>query len=252
MKGIHVLKVIVLFGILSCNNNKSDKVIKNENVKLFVLPNDTAFKSKQQMTDVVSVTINAISVDDYPVTNEMLEGKKEDQSSHKMQSGQTYSYDKVWFSNDTLKQTIVFELYTDYHRMVTYHFYNNNIPADLINIMELNIDGGELASEKQKQKDFNGFIKQTAKINSSYFVSEKGFRLSDTKQKAIDIYGKPDRYSMKDESEKLEWDFIGDKLYESKTSFKDKPFAKNSFGYKIIMYFSNGKLIAQILHNDIP
>jgi len=80
----------------------------------------------------------------------MLADKTSSNSSYKKQSGQTFSYDKAWISNDTLKQTLVFELYTDYHRLVTYHFLDNDIPTDLINRMELHIDGGELASDNQK------------------------------------------------------------------------------------------------------
>jgi hypothetical protein len=178
--------------------------------------------------------------------------KTSDNSSYKKQSGQTFSYDRVWFSNDTLKQILVFELYTDYHRMVTYHFYTNDIPIDLISRMELHIDGGDPASEKQKLNDFGGFLKQTTKINSSYFITDKGFRLGDTKQKAIETYGNPDKQTITDGIEKLEWDFIGNELYDGKTDLKGKPLADNSFGHQILMYFRNGKLTGQILFNDIP
>ena len=118
--------------------------------------------------------------------------------------------------------------------------------------MELHIDGGKLASEEQKLKDFNGFLKQTTKISSTYFITEKGFRLGDTKQKAIDVYGKPDKQTLIAGVEKLEWEFVGDVFYDGKTDLKGKPLAKDSFGHQIVMYFKNGKLIGQILHNDIP
>lgn len=213
---------------------------------------DPTLKPQQQTTIVISETIKRFVVDDYPVPNYMLADKTSNNSSYKRQSGQIFSYNKAWFSNDTLKQTLVFELYTDYHRMVTYHFYSNDIPTDLINRMELHIDGGELASEKQKLKDFSGFLKQTTKINSSYFTTSKGFKLSNTKQIVIDIYGKPDKQSINVGVEKLEWEFIGDTFYDGKTDLKGKPLAKDSFGHQVVMYFKNGRLIGQILHNDIP
>jgi hypothetical protein len=252
MTTLQTLTIVFLFGLLSCNNSRTETTVKSENVKTDSASIETVIKSEHQSIVGISDTIKRFLVDDYPITNTMLAYKTSNNSSYKKQSGQTYSYDKVWFSNDTLKQTLVFELYTDYHRMVTYHFYNNDIPTDLINRMELHIDGGELASENQKLKDFNGFLNQTTKINSTFFITDKGFRLGDTKQNAINKYGKPDKQSTSNGIEKLEWKFIGDMNYADKTDLNGKPLAKDSFGHQVVMYFKNGKLIGQILHNDIP
>lgn len=238
---LRTLTFILTLGLFSCNGKTESSATKNE----FAL-------SDTQVLDSIPDTIKKNVVDDYPVTNEMLADKTNNNSSYKKQSGQTFSYDKAWFSNDTLKQTLVFEIYTDYHRLVTYHFLNSHIPTDLINRMELHVDGGELAPDKQKLTDFSGFIKQTIKINSSYFITDKNFKLGDTKQKAVETYGKPDKQTVIDAIEKLEWDFIGDEFYNGKTELKGKPLAKDSFGHQVVMYFKNGKLIGQILHNDIP
>ena len=235
------LTFILALGLFSCNGKTESSATKNENIL-----------SDTQVVVSTPDTIMKFVVDDYPVTNEMLADKTSSNSSYKKQSGQTFSYDKAWISNDTLKQTLVFELYTDYHRLVTYHFLDNDIPTDLINRMELHIDGGELASDNQKLKDFSGFLKQTTKINSSYFITDKGLRLGDTKQKAVENYGNPDKQTITDGIEKLEWLFIGDTSYDGKSDLKGKPLAANSFGHQILMYFRNGKLIGQILHNDIP
>lgn len=204
------------------------------------------------MTVVISDTIKRFVVDNFPLTNEMLGDKTSYNSLYKKQSGQTYSFDKAWYSNDTLKQTLVFELYTDYHRMHTYHFYNNDIPTDLMNRIELHTNDGELASVNQKRKDFDGFLKQSTKINSSYFVSNKGFRLGDTKQKIINIYGIADKISLNKGIEKLEWKFLGDILYDGKTELNGKSLVKNNYGHQAILFFKDEKLIGQILHNDIP
>ena len=241
MTTLQTLTFILTLGLFSCNGKTENSATKNENVL-----------SDIQVVVSIPDTIKKFVVDDYPVTNEMLADKTSSNSSYKKQSGQTFSYDKAWFSNDTLKQTLVFELYTDYHRLVTYHFLDNDIPTDLINRTELHIDSEELASAKQKLKDFSGFLKQTTKINSSYFITDKGLRLGDTKQKAVETYGNPDKQTITDGIEKLEWLFIGDTSYDGKTDLKGKPLADNSFGHQILMYFRNGKLIGQILHNDIP
>lgn len=252
MKTFSTLALVISFGILSCINNKTDTNVKDD-IKTGDHPSIySTLKTQQQTTFVISDNIKKFDVDDYPVSNAMLVNKINNYPSHKKQSGQTYSYDKIWFTNDTIKQTLVFDLYTDGHLMLTYHFYSNDIPTDLINKMELYIDGGERASEKQKLKDFDGFLNQTTKITSTYFITKKGFRLGDTKQKAIDTYGNPDKISISNGIEKLEWDFIGDLLYDEQTDLKGKPIANDSFGHKIVMYFKNGKLFGQILYNDIP
>ena len=199
-----------------------------------------------------SDTLKSFVVDDFPVTNKMLSDNTSNNSSNKKQSGKTYSYGKAWFGNDSINQTILFDLYTDYHRMTTFLFYNNDIPIDLINRMELHIDNGEIAPLKQKVQDLGGFLKQSTKINSTFFTSYKGFKLGVTKQLAIGIYGEPDTKSMSDGIEKYEWDFTGDLFYDGKTDLKGKTLAKDSFGNNVIMYFRNGKLIGQILFNDIP
>lgn len=249
MKTLQITMIIISFGLLSCNN-KSEIIVKNENGAIETISIDT-MTPQQQRNEIVSDTIKRLKVDDYPVTNEMLADKTK-KSSYEKQSGQTYSYSKVWFSNDSLNQTLVFELYTDYHRMVTYHFYSNDIPTNLIDRMELHIDGGDFATDKQKRKDFGGFLKQTTKITSSNFISDKGFKLGDTKEKAIKLYGTADEQTTSNGFEKLEWKFIGDNLYDGKEDLKDKPLAQGSWGHQVIMFFKNNKLAGQILYNDIP
>jgi hypothetical protein len=251
MSALQALTITVSLGLLSCNN-RTETTVKSENAEVNSISIDTTLKPEKQTTAVISDTIKRLVVDDYPLTNEMLADKSSNNSSYKKQSGQTYSYDKAWFSNDTLKQTLVFQLYTDYHRVETYHFYSNDIPSDLINRMDLHIDGGELASEKQKFKEFSGFLKQTNKINSTYFITDKGLKLGASKEKVLKIYGIPDKQTITKGIEKLEWEFVGDILYNGKTDLKGKPLAKDSYGHQAILFFRKDKLIGQILHNDIP
>lgn len=247
-----VIAIIISLGFLSCNNYKNSTNVKSEgaNVDSSIVDSKSKFKDNEIL--LVSDSIKIFIVDDYSVTNKMLSDKKNKDFPYRIKIDQIYSYDKKWFSNDTLNQTIVFELYTDYHRKVIYHFYNKHIPNDLINLMDLHIEGGNLASENQKQNSFNGFIKKSTRINSSFFITNKGFKLGDVKQKAINCYGNPDKISKKDRIEKLEWSFIGDELYDEKIKLAGKPIAKNSFGYRVIMYFEDNILIGQILFNDIP
>lgn len=194
-----------------------------------------------------------ISPDDYPVTNEMFKGNYGEKTS-----GEIVSLDKAWFTNDTLKQTLVFELYTDYHRLVIYQFYNDTIPGGLVDRVELNVETNPrsfgIASSNQKQRYFKGFIKSGNKISQRYFTTLKGFSLGDKNEKAINIYGKPDVQTVSDGFEKCEWKFKGD-ITQAETGIKtksNKPIAKNSFGYSVTMFFKNEKLMAMIIHNAIP
>ncbi len=194
-------------------------------------------------------TLSIMDADDFPVSNAMLEKELDNCSKSKFKCGACYSHDKAWFSNDSLKQTLVFEIYTDFHRLVSYHFYNNDIPEQLLSQLEQNDKNGKLAPISQKQKDIIGFVQNATKINLNYFVSKKGFKLGNSREKAINYYGKPDKSSARNGIEELEWRFNGDNC---KSDAKSKFVVANSFGHIVKMYFRKGKLLAQILKNEIP
>jgi hypothetical protein len=244
------LKITILIGIVACNNNPNitDETKQKQSEDTFV---NHETKQKEKSTEKINLeNISKYYVDDYPVSEKML--KMLNANSLTKQSGNVISNDKAWFSNDTLNQTLVFELYTDYHRLVIYHFFNTDFPKDLIERIEFHDKAGQHISKNKKLNEINGFINQSTEIESNYFVSNKKIALGDTITKAIDIYGKPEKISLSDGIEKLEWQFIGEENYTGKTDLKGKPLAKNSFGNNIEMYFRNGKLIGQILFNDIP
>ena len=238
-----ILTSFIFSVLLSCNNvetkSKSETVITDTSHK----------KPKIENKTIVSDTIKRFVVDDYPITDNMF-GR--DINGREINSGKLRSLDKVWFSNDTLRQILIIELYTDNHRMLTYHFYNNNIPTELIKRIEFNVEGGDTASNAQKLKDFSGFLSKTQKINSNYFTTDKGIKLGDNIDKVLKIYDKPDKIETTNGIEEYYWEFIGDILYDGKTDLKGKPLAKDNFGHQTTMFFKNKKLIGLIFHNDIP
>jgi hypothetical protein len=191
-------------------------------------------------------TVPKFVTDDYPLTYDMIH-----QSAYSRKSGEVTDGEGAWFSNDTLEQTLVFVLYTDGHRLYTFHFLNSDIPLGLINRMELH-SGGEIAPNELKQKNFKGFLTQTTKISKSYFKTDKGFMLGDNKQKALKIYGKPTKITTENGNERYEWEFSGDAFEGGKTSLKGKRVAENSFGHQATLFFRKNKLIGLILHNEIP
>ncbi|WP_276134178.1 hypothetical protein [Polluticoccus soli] len=244
---------VILAGLFGCNSGNRSSASKEIEIEKKAVDSAPSTNVRiDQPTDKIPDTIKRFNVDDYPVTIEMLRDTSSNNSSHKMQSGKLFSFDKAWFRNDSINQTLVFELATDYHRFETFHFYSNQFPADLMKQIGLNTEGGELANEQQKITDFKGFVNQAIPIKSSYFVTNKGFKLGTTRQQAVNVYGSPDKQSIVDGIEKLEWEFIGDELYTEKIDLKGKPLAMNSFGHQVTMYFVKGKLTALILFNDIP
>ena len=229
--------VLILF---SC-----DKSAKDSNKKVEFAKNSIEIKKAIDTT-------NTFLVDDFPIDDEMISQQNVQDSQLKKHFGETYSFDKAWFGNNELKQNLVLEMYADFHRLVIFQFYTDNIPPDLLDKMELHTKAGEYVSKKQKLKDFDGLLKQSAEIDAKYFTSKKGIRLGNTKQKIVDIYGNPDRTLIQNGIERAEWKFEGDENYTKTESSNNKPIAKNSFGNQVIMYFKNEKLIAQILFNEIP
>jgi hypothetical protein len=188
--------------------------------------------------------------DDYPVTNVMF-GTEINRNGLQLKSGDIVSLDKIWFRNDSLQEVLVFELYTDYYRNIIFHFKMNGFPKGLLKTMELYNADDDTVNEQLKEKFFPGFIQSAWQISDKYFRSRKGFRLGDSKAKALTIYGKPDKISKAGDVEQYEWDFIGEAFYDPKKDARKK-IAIDSYGHQTIMFFRQNKLIAVILHNDIP
>lgn len=190
----------------------------------------------------LSDTVPLLVTDDYLVTDKMLEKKK-------IINGQTYSEEFVWFTNDTLNQTVIFELYTDYHRLSVIHIFNDKIPGGLFEKLTeasgATYPGGSIDSIENK-------IKSAEKISSRYFVSLKGIQLGKKKSDVINTYGPVDTIIKFKDSEMYSWDFMGDAFLSENKTAKNKPYAQNSFGYQVKMFFRNDILIAMYLHNDIP
>lgn len=233
----------ILFLLVSCDNGLKHSEELNSS--------DTVLKTSPpiRLENKIPDSIKRFIVDDYPVTDEMF-GYVD--NAREIKSGPIRSLDKAWFSNDTLSQTLVFELYTDYHRMVTFHFFNNSIPKEIIERIELHTDQGEIASEKQKEFFLKGFLNAAKRINRSYFTTNKNIKLGDKKVNALKIYGKPDKISKSGNVETYEWNLTGDLLYDGKANLMGKPLAKHNYGHQVLMFFENDKLMGTILFNDIP
>ena len=258
MKKITSIILIFSIGIVSCISDKKEThqieskkedLEKEEIIPAEVKVSKTTTKNEilEKREQLKPDTIKTFIVDDYPISDQLFKGKY-----GVIKSGELNSHDKVWLQNKELNQTIVFELYTDYHRFVTYHFDNSIIPRDLIKRMELHIDKGELTSSEIKKKEFIGLMNKSTEIESKKFTTNRRISLGDDKEKIVKIYGNPDTRKIDEGFEILEWSFEGDEIYTEKFENSEKPIARNSFGHTITLYFKESKLISQILFNDIP
>lgn len=190
--------------------------------------------------------IQKIAIDDFRVTNEMSKA-----NSANRKEGSLYSYSKAWF-RDSSNQVLIFELYTDYHRLKTILF-SHWMTEELINEVELNTANGDLATYQQKFQYFHFFIAKAKAIPQDYFTSNKEFKLGDNnKELAIKTYGKPDSVAAEKNYEIYFWTLNGDIAPTQANVKSNKPLAENSFGHKITMYYKDEKLIGLILYNSIP
>jgi hypothetical protein len=245
---------LILFLFSGCGN----KSIQHDNFTNLNTKKNDSVHQKISGIEILPDSIKTITPDDYPVTNEMFREIYNADQLMKIKSGDIYSISKAWFTNDTLNQTLVFELYTDFHRFFTYHFQNENILDTIISQIKLyhqTTSGYETVSMNEKKPFFSGIIQGSKRISQKYFISNKGLKLNDNRKRLIDIYGEPDKkYPYKD-IECNEWSYYGDAIYrvnKNNIDLKGKKLAKNSFGYEVKAYFKNDRLIGIILINDIP
>jgi hypothetical protein len=257
------LKVILLLALIFWSPNQAqDSVNSQTNISMLKNKNSTLTRYNKEI--VSNDSLRFLTVDDFPVTDKMFRNLYDHNNFFEMRSGKIISMDKAWFTNDTLEQTLVFELYTDFFRMDTYLFKNSDIPPGIIKRMELYVTKDscetcfDLVDYKQKAPFFKGFIKKSKRISKKFFISNKGFKISDLKENTLKIYGQPDHDEINDGIECCEWDFYGDdQLKYDSTNNKNiylngKPVAKDSFGNIILMYYRNNKLIGYIISNIIP
>lgn len=181
-----------------------------------------------------------IQTDSYPVSDSMLKYTE-------LRSGDLISVDNAWFTNDTLGQTLVINLYTDYHRLSICHFYNNRVPDEILDDLEVSEADGDMAGISAVKEALPGFITQSEPVSKQFFVSGKGFQLGDHKQRVLAAYGTPDTSYIHKGLETCIWRYAGDKEAADNSG---KALAANSYGYTVKTYYRNDSLEGMVLRND--
>lgn len=213
----------------------------------------SAFISTTAQTNHVGWAKDTIVTDDYRINWDSL--KPPDHP--RMESGHIAGFDQCWFRNDTLNETIAYELYTDYMEPAIYHFKNNDIPTEIIaqiDIDTINNEEGLPACYTTKKKIIPAFVRQAMPLSICYFTSYKGLKLGIGKEKAITIYGKPDSIRNSHGYEIYYWSFQGDQMittgYEKRENLS-KPISFG-WGYSVQLFYKKDKLFATAFFNDIP
>lgn len=210
-------------------------------------PGNFYIKTLQPSCIVQPTVFNDLVADDFPVTNTMLDDNKGKVINNKVDTG-----NEAWFTNQKLEETLMFELHHAHYRKTIYDFYTASVPDAFLKEMRLYTAKGDTLNVKQEAKYLPVLVKAATVIEPSYFTSLKELKLGASKEQALHFYHNPDSVTQPDGYERYEWNFPGDMYYEERSTVGGKPVVKDSFGYKVIMYFKNDKLEGMIMHNAIP
>ena len=187
-----------------------------------------------------------INPDVYPITKNML-----GEVVNKNLNEEVQTYDQAWFKNDSLNQSIVIELATDYHWYFAWHFYSSELPKPIMNEIEIFKKDESEISDSIKGIYIHSRIDSSKNIDAKYFISKSGHKLGENKSYSLGAYGEPDSTSTEGENEILIWNFSADpKYFDTKKTLSK--YAIDSFGYSITMIYKNDKLIGRIVFDNIP
>jgi hypothetical protein len=189
--------------------------------------------------------------DDYPVTDEMLSEFQRNNNTEGI-----FESDKAWFKNSGVNEVLIFELYTDYHRMAIYHceteFLFDVLIKDVIVHRKSNQINDGSAGMSQEKQVYKNYLENAQQIDKSYFTTKQGLKLGMNKNEILIKYNKPDTIISLGDIEKAEFHYKGEyHIRETGETPKGK-IAKDSFGYHMVMYFKNSVLVGLVIKNDVP
>jgi hypothetical protein len=167
----------------------------------------------------------------------------------KERTSETTHPDELWFKNDSADQEMWISTGTDYMILHEGLYSRSVIPQEIDEMATMEVNNNpEIISLPRK------------KISKSFFVTERGLKLGDSKEKAIRLYGKPTLVEKVRGYDKLEWDYVG--LYFISEVFLNE--ARNvkqqsydnlergdrftgGVGEKVMLFFKDGKLAALVI-----
>jgi len=228
MKKIYLAAALLItFNTISCTQSNKDGAI------------DDGLFAKEEVLPKPYVA------DNFPVSDKMF-GKA--RANRPVITPHLRSENTAWFTNDSLKQTLMFILSSDNDRLYTAGFDNNNLPDEFILRNDLSDENNYHSSGEHSLQYFSEFFNKAKKIDSKYFTSNMGFKIGDVKEKAIDRYGKPDSIKTADGFEKYYWNPVAAQVTKQHVPEKDLIIIDEKKQF-IEMYFKNNKLVVLIFDN---
>lgn len=170
------------------------------------------------------------TLDDYPVTDSMLRYSLIERNGIPEEIN-GISSSGYWFVDETKSETLVFDLFTDYHRMYTYHFLNSeDMPQEIKGALFIEVED-TVRQDKEINAHIHDFIGAAKKIDKRYFTSIKGRRLGDTKEKVLQSLGTPSNCLINNDVEKCIWEIDSTN--------------------RTVLYFKKNKLIAVAIYRNL-
>ena len=117
-------------------------------------PKDVAMSDEMKNPEEV---IKPFFADNYPVTDQML-GKGS--ANRATKTAHLIYENTAWFTNDSLKQTLMFVLFSDNTRLVTICFDNNDVPVELMARVTLLMSGQILRQTKTNCAILMNFLRR--------------------------------------------------------------------------------------------
>jgi len=197
--------------------------------------------------------LHAIEEDGYPIENYRLNKYYGPIEWEDCAAG-----DIAWFVNEVGDQALVIMLYTDYHRLYSWHFNPKDMPEIIFNSIGLPARKSKNSREwipltpEEKTACLKHFLDIADRIPSRYFITNKGFNLGMPPQKFMNYYGNPTSAETTPEGKLLSWDFTADPSIPSVKTKENQAYMENSFGYHLKILFNNEKATAIIMLSDIP
>ena len=138
---------------------------------------------------------------DYPITDEMIKNAY----TINQPGDRIYFLPTAIFKDNESQQVILIDLYGNLHRHTISHFYEKDIPdevikryRDFVKLNNINID------VTKKIKDS---IENATMIEERYLTTKMNFRLGMSSKEAISIYGVPTKKIENQNVTKLIWDY---------------------------------------------
>lgn len=229
-------------------------------------------------------TVPFIELDYFPVTENIFRKSTAIQKNNPefvINSGEEF-----WYTDKNNYKILIFEVGTDYHRITQALFDKRKIPEKIFNHLSIHIKTDtlpnktsqyRLLNEKESSLLFKRIKPENNIIDDKYFSTKKGFKLGAKKNKAIEIYGKPDSIVNNKNIEILYWNFIGfefavnnkkdsiidnrviietewviKEINDENSNYYQKPLLNGGYKPGIIMFFNDNELIGIELTDIVP